>query len=175
MGWPRGTPRPPGSGRRAGTPNKRAANTLLEAKRAIAEARAHGHKLAKEVADDFMNIFARLASECRPVTEHERSRGISNPHADEQRFKELSAILLQWVALLLPFQSAKFQSIRVEVGELGDDSEEVGALETLERLLDAYAQAQEQERRTIASQAQPVLESPAQPDPVEPAQPIIDD
>jgi hypothetical protein len=59
----------------------------------------------------------------------------------------------------MPYQSAKFQSIRVEVGELSDDVEEVGAIETLERLLDAYAEAQ---RKTIESQAQPVLEPPSQ-------------
>jgi hypothetical protein len=167
MPWPKGQPLPPGAGRKPGTPNKRAAAHLLEAKRAVAEARARGHKLAKEVADEFMNIFARLALEVRPVTEWDLQCGRKpNPRADIDKFKELSEILRQWVALLLPYQSARFQSIRVDVGELGgEDMEEVGALETLERLLDAYADAQERDRKTIESQVTPALPEPSQPEP----------
>ena len=63
-----------GAGRPPGSPNKRTTNQLLDAKRAVAEARAGGRKLAKEVADDFMHTFANMAMEVRPVTEREKER-----------------------------------------------------------------------------------------------------
>jgi hypothetical protein len=161
---PIGSPKTPGSGRQKGTGNKRAANNLLEVKRAVAEARAGGHKLAKEVADEFMNIFAKLALEVRPVTEWETQHGRKpNPKANLEQFKELAEICRGWVQVLLPYQAARFQSIRVEVGELGEDAEEVDALATLERLLEAYAQAQERDRKTLEASAVQVLPEPATP------------
>ena len=135
--YPDGRPQ----GRPPGSLNKRTTNQLLDAKRAVAEAHAQGRKLAKEVADDFMHIFANMALEVRPVTEREIKRGAkSNPKANAAQFKALSAILLNWVSVLLPYQSAKLQQIKFDVGEFAEgDNEEVGALATLERLLDAYA------------------------------------
>ena len=147
--YPDGRPQ----GRPPGSLNKRTTNQLLDAKRAVAEARAQGRKLAKEVADDFMHIFANMALEVRPVTEREIKRGAkSNPKANAAQFKALSAILLNWVSVLLPYQSAKLQQIKFDVGEFAEgDNEEVGALATLERLLDAYAAADEEERRLRAA------------------------
>lgn len=131
--------------------------------------------MAKETADLFINIFCRLALEVRPVTEFDLQCGHKpNPKGDIDKFKELSAILLQWVNALMPYQAARFQSIRVEVGDgLGEDPEEVDALGTLERLLDAYAAAQERERKMLEASAVPVLPEPpvAQPEPA----PIIND
>jgi hypothetical protein len=159
-------PKVPGSGRQPGTRNKRTSNQLLDAKRAVAEARATGRKLAKEVADDFMHIFANMAMEVRPVTEREIRRGVeANPKADEAKFKALSAILLAWVTALMPYQSAKLQTIKLDVGELGEgDVEEVGALATLERLLDAYAAADEEERRFRAARTVAGQEVEPEPD-----------
>jgi hypothetical protein len=129
---------------------------LLDAKRAVAEARAQGRKLAKEIADDFMHIWANMAMEVRPVTKKEIARGAEpNPNADEAKFKAISANLLGWVSLLLPYQSARLMGIRVDVGEFAEgDNEEVGAMATLERLLDAYAAADEEERRIRAARAE---------------------
>jgi hypothetical protein len=144
--YPDGRPR----GRTPGSRNKRTTNQLLDAKRAVAEARAQGGKLAKEVADDFMHIFANLALEVRPVTQREIERGVKpNPRADESKFKVLSAILLSWVEILIPYQSARFTQINVDVGELayGEDVEEGDAMKKLERLLDAYAEADDEARR----------------------------
>jgi hypothetical protein len=126
---------------------------LLDAKRAVAEARAQGRKLAKEVADDFMTIFANMAMEVRPITKRELARGVPpNENADEKKFNMITAILIQWVALLLPFQSARLMGIKVDVGEFSDSGDEdVGALEALERLLDAYAAADEEDRRFRAA------------------------
>ena len=140
-------------GRPPGAKNKRTSNQLLEAKAAVAEARVTGRRLAKDIADDFMHIFANMAMEVRPVTERENARGVPiNPKADETKFKILSAILLQWVGLLMPYQTARLQAIKVDIGEYGaENTESVGALETLERLLDAYAEADEEERRFKAA------------------------
>jgi hypothetical protein len=137
-----------GAGRKPGGRNWYKTNQLLEAKRAVAEAHAQGRKLAKEVADDFMHIYANMALEVRPVTERELRRGVpQNPKADERAFKQLSEILLSWVEVLIPYQSARFQTVRIDVPQQYDASEETGAMATLERLLDAYAAANEEERR----------------------------
>jgi hypothetical protein len=147
--YPDGRPQ----GRPPGSRNRRTTNQLLDAKRVVAEARAQGRKLAKEVADDFMTIWANMAMEVRPVTKREIERGVPpNPNADEPKFRAVSAILKEWVALLLPYQSARMAQIRLDVGEFAEgDNEDVGALATLERLLDAYAAADEEERRLRAA------------------------
>jgi hypothetical protein len=147
--YPDGRPQ----GRPPGALNKRTQNQLLDAKRAVAEARAQGRKLAKEVADDLMHIWANMAMEVRPITKRELERGVPpNPKGDEAKFKALSAILLGWVTVLLPYQSARMAQIRLDVGEIADsDNEDVNALATLERLLDAYAAADEEERRLRAA------------------------
>jgi hypothetical protein len=142
----------PGPGRPPGARNRRTSDQLLEAKRAVAEARATGRKLAKEIADDFMHVFANMAMEVRPVTQREIERGVPpNPRADEGKFRIITAILLQWVALLMPYQSARLQTIKLDVGEFDGEAEDVGALETLERLLDAYAEADAEDRRFRAA------------------------
>jgi hypothetical protein len=147
--YPDGRPQ----GRPPGSRNRRTTAQILDAKRVVAEARAQGRKLAKEIADDFMTIWANMAMEVRPVTKRELERGVPpNPKGDEAKFKALSAILLGWVSVLLPYQSAKLAQIRLDVGEIADnDAEDVGALATLERLLDAYAAADEEERRLRAA------------------------
>jgi hypothetical protein len=104
-----------GAGRKPASQPK--CGTLADARQAVAEARATGRKLAKEVADDFMTIFANMAMEVRPVTERERKRGVAaNPKADEAKLRMLSAIVLSWVSVLLPYQSARFQQIKFNVG-----------------------------------------------------------
>src|SRR6516225_6471089 len=101
-----------GAGRPPGSRNTHSKNMVLEARQAVAEARAQGRKLAKEVADDFMHIFANMALECRPVTAREIERGAKpNPKADEPKFRMLSAILLNWVSCLIPYQSPRFQQV----------------------------------------------------------------
>jgi hypothetical protein len=93
-----------------------------------------------------------MAMEVRPVTQREIERGVpSNPRADEVKFRIITAILLQWVGLLMPYQSARLQTIKLDVGEFDGETESVGALETLERLLDAYAEADVEERRFRAA------------------------
>ena len=60
-----------GAGRKSGSRPK--CGTLADARQAVAEARAIGRKLAKEVADDFMTIFANMAMEVRPITDRKES------------------------------------------------------------------------------------------------------
>jgi hypothetical protein len=111
-----------GAGRPPGSRNTHSKNMALEARAAVAEARAQGRKLAKEIADDFMHIFANMALEVRPVTERERKHGVPpNPKGDEAKFKALSAILLSWVSVLIPYQSARFQQIKLGVGDISAD------------------------------------------------------
>ena len=161
-----------GAGRPAGSLNKRTSNQILDAKRAVAEARAQGRKLAKEVADDFMTIFANMAMEVRPVTKRELDRGVprnfidqAHPNGDEKKFNAITAILHGWVSLLLPFQSARLMGIRMDIADVAEgDVEEVGAMATLERLLDGYAQANEEERRFKAARTVNDVEPEAEDD-----------
>jgi hypothetical protein len=143
---------------------------LLEAKRAVAEARAQGRKMAKEVASDFLAIFVAMALEVRPVTQREIARGFKqNPRANVVEFKELAAIAHSWTEILLPYESARLSAIKVDMGEFNNEDIEPagGALAVLEKLLDAYAQADEQERRIKA--AREVVEVPTPKPEPEPA------
>jgi hypothetical protein len=144
-------------GRPRGALSKQHDDGLQEARRAVADAKAGGYKLSKEIAREFTNTFARLAFEVRPTPQWEIDHKIreANPRADEPRFLMLSRILLQWLTLLMPFESAKFMSIRVESDELNADTEEIGALEQLEHLLNSYAAAQQQEQKLIEAKPEP--------------------
>jgi hypothetical protein len=81
-------------GRQRGTPNKTTMERLLRAERETAVAQAEGRKLAKEVLDDFMVLFAG-----------------SQP--DEAKFEKYARLAIATAADLAPYQSPTFKAIAV--------------------------------------------------------------
>jgi hypothetical protein len=87
---------PPGVGR--GTPNKATTERALIAARTVAEARVAGRKLAKEVLEDFMLLFAGMAAHFQIAP----PGAAPNPDADEGKFWRCSEIAIDCAAKLAP-------------------------------------------------------------------------
>lgn len=96
-------------GRRRGTPNKATLEKALVAARSIADAKAAGKKLAKEVLEDFMLLFAGMAAHFQPVSP---SRA-PNLYADEEKFLRYSQAAIDCASKLAPYQSPTFKSVAV--------------------------------------------------------------
>ncbi len=100
-------------GRTKGTPNKatvereRAAAEI--AKRTVADARHHGKKLAKEVLEDFMFLFAGMAAHHQPAP----PTGPSNPNENRASFVEEAKLAVYCAKELAPYQSYRFAAVAV--------------------------------------------------------------
>jgi len=102
MSRPKGSPRTPGSGRKAGTPNKATVQRrlLLGERR-----RADGVPFAGEVLEESMLHYVRLASECLPP-----ERGKWKREKDFHRYRLLADERAKWLA---PYQSPTYRSLTV--------------------------------------------------------------
>jgi hypothetical protein len=96
-------------GRRRGTPNKATAENALIAARTVADAKAAGKKLAKEVLEDFMLLFAGMAAHFQPAP----PGAGPNPHADEDNFWKCSEAAIDCAVKLAPYQSPTFKAVAV--------------------------------------------------------------
>lgn len=108
-------------GRVKGIPNRttierlekeRIANQLLEAARAetkLEHARGRGNKLAKDVIEDFMNLFAGIATTCQPYPPNQPQ----NPNYDPDRFEKYARMTVEAARELAKYQSPQFRAIVV--------------------------------------------------------------
>jgi hypothetical protein len=121
MSRPKGSPRTPGSGRKAGTPNKATVQRrlLLGERR-----RADGVPLAKEVLEESMLHYVRLASECLPP-----DRGKWKREKDFHRYREAADLRARWLA---PYQSPQYRSITVQPSHDGVRAKGTPAVDMLE-------------------------------------------
>jgi hypothetical protein len=87
-------------GRRAGTPNKATVEKTLVAEQAAAEAKAAGKRLAKDVLEEFMHIFAETAARFR-------RRG------DWDKFERWALHAVATAKDLAPYQSPKLSAVMV--------------------------------------------------------------
>lgn len=94
-------------GRQKGTPNKATMERLLRAERATRDAKAAGRKIAKDVLDDFMTLFAGAAAYYQPKAGNE---GV----ADETKFLSYATLAIDCAKALAPFQSPTFRSITLQ-------------------------------------------------------------
>jgi hypothetical protein len=83
---PRGGKRP-NAGRRRGSKGKATIEKAIIAERVLAETKASGKKLAKEVIEDLMNTFVDLAAYYRPTMPGQPEK---NRHADKGEFEKRS-------------------------------------------------------------------------------------
>jgi hypothetical protein len=96
-------------GRRRGTPNKATTERALIAARTVADAKAAGKKLAKEILEDFMLLFAGMAAHFQPAP----PSAAPNPHADEDNFWKCSEAAIDCADKLAPYQSPTFKAVAV--------------------------------------------------------------
>lgn len=113
---PKGSPKTPGSGRPPGGKNKATiARDLIAAEiaaKTVADARVQNRKLAKEVLEEFMHLFAGLAARHQPLP-----RGITNTDPkrdpDEGLFDRYAVLAVDCARKLAPYQSPTFQAIMI--------------------------------------------------------------
>jgi hypothetical protein len=96
-------------GRRQGTPNKATIEKSLIAARTVADARAGGKKLAKEVLQEFMELFAGMAAHYQPTPTHLPL----NPNENEPQFLRYAGLAVECAKAVAPFQSPTFKAIEV--------------------------------------------------------------
>lgn len=105
----KGGPRP-NAGRKKGVPNKANVERALIAKRIMEQqAGKPGRKLAREILDEFMHLFAGVAAMHQPLPE-----GVVPMHGqrpDEKKFLEYAQLDVNTAAELAPYQSPKFKAI----------------------------------------------------------------
>lgn len=113
-------------GRKKGTPNKatlekeRVAAEI--AARTMADATTSGKKLAKEVLEDFMELFAGMAAHYQPAPpgkEHLK------PSGNEAQFLKYADLTVAAAAKLAPYQSPTFKAVAVSMTP-GDNSNRPG-------------------------------------------------
>jgi hypothetical protein len=105
-------------GRKKGTPNKATLEKALVAEHDLAEAKANGRRLGKEVLDHYMHVFAEIA-------DSERSAALSdkpeNSPEHESRFERFARYAVDCAHKLAPYQSPTFKAIVVAPAEQASD------------------------------------------------------
>lgn len=104
-------------GRTAGTPNKATVERALVAQQQVAEAKAAGRKLGKEIVEDFAHVFASMAAFYQPQPGVRDAAGKmqmnGNPNANEGKFVEYAKMAVTAGAELANYQSPKLRAILV--------------------------------------------------------------
>jgi hypothetical protein len=96
-------------GRTRGTPNKATIEKALVAAARAIDAKAAGRKLAKEVLEDFMLLFAGMAAHFQAAPPGTPP----NPYADEGSFWKCSEGAIDCAAKLAAYQSPTFKAVAV--------------------------------------------------------------
>jgi len=100
-----------GQGRKPGIPNKATVERALEAAKQNAEAKANGKKLAKEVLEEFMLLFAGMAAAYQPLPPGTPVPPGREPN--EAKFITYAKLATDTAADLAPYQSPTFRAIGV--------------------------------------------------------------
>ncbi len=109
----------PSGGRRRNTgskpgprgPHKATIEKALIAEQIIARAEMRGEKLAKEVLNDFMKLFAGMAAVFQPVAPNQPIPVGRDPN--DEKFDKYARLAVDTAAKLAPYQSPTFRAIVV--------------------------------------------------------------
>jgi len=105
---PKGKPR----GRSGGRPKGALAQETIikgqSAERVLAAATSGGKKLATDVLEDFMNLFAGMAAFYQPMPDGTIP---PNRRPDENKFEKYARLTIKVAGELAPYQSATFRAI----------------------------------------------------------------
>lgn len=102
-------------GREKGTPNKATIERALIAEATAADARINGKKLAKDVLEEFMFLFAGMAAAHQPLPPN----AVSPPghKADEAKFEKWARLACAQAAELAKYQSPTFRAVQVTASQ----------------------------------------------------------
>ena len=106
-------------GRQLGTRNKASLEkeriAAEIAARTMADARVAGKKLAKEVLEEFMFLFAGMAAHYQPTPPHLPQQ---NVNASETKFLQYAELAVTAAKSLAPYQSPTFKAVQVSSGPI---------------------------------------------------------
>lgn len=98
-------------GRKAGVPNKSTIERTLRAEHEMLRARETGKKLAKDVLDEFMMLFAGMAAHHQPIPEGQPIPAGRQPNED--KFEKWARLAVETAADLAKYQSPTYRAIAV--------------------------------------------------------------
>lgn len=104
-------------GRSIGTPNKTTIEKALIAAQVVEDAQRTGKKLAKEVLEEFMMLFAGMAATYQPLPPGMPVPAGRKP--DEKKFIQYAVLARDTAKDLAPFQSPTFRAVAVTVSPTG--------------------------------------------------------
>lgn len=99
----------PGAGRPKGSRGKVNIQKALRAELTTAEAKASGRKLAIDVLEDFMHLFAGMAAVYQPLPPGVAAAPGRTP--DEERFEKYARLTLDFASDLAKYQSPTFGKV----------------------------------------------------------------
>jgi hypothetical protein len=123
-------------GRKSGVRNKTTQRRIDAAERAIVLAKAGGKRLAREVLEDFLELFSAIALTYQPAlpgAEH-------NPNYDEKKFEKFARLAVESATALASYQTPKLKAVLVgpELGQRQSNGAERLSREELARRLEEH-------------------------------------
>jgi hypothetical protein len=121
-------------GRKAGVRNKTTQRRIDAAERAIVLAKAGAKRLARDVLEDFLELFSAIALTHQPdLPGAER-----NPNYDEKKFEKFARLAVETATALASYQTPKLKAVLVgpELGQRQSDGAERLSGEGLARRLE---------------------------------------
>jgi len=121
-------------GRRAGVCNKTTQRRIDAAERAIVLAKAGGKRLAREVLEDFLELFSAIARTHEPTPPGAER----NPNYDEKKFEKFARLAVDTATALASYQTPKLKAVLVgpELGQPQSNGAEPLSGEELTRRLE---------------------------------------
>jgi hypothetical protein len=96
-------------GRKAGVHNKTTQRRIDAAERAIVLAKAGGKRLAREVLEDFVELFSAIALTHQPALPGAEP----NPSYDEKKFEKFARLAVDTATALASYQTPKLKAVLV--------------------------------------------------------------
>jgi hypothetical protein len=120
-------------GRKAGVRNKTTQRRIDAAERAIVLAQAGGKRLAREVLEDFVQLFSAIAQTHQPALPGAEP----NPNYDEKKFEKFARLAVDTATALAGYQTPKLKAVLVspELGQRQSNGAERLSREELARRL----------------------------------------
>ena len=96
-------------GRKTGVRNKTTQRRIDVAERAIVLAKAGGKRLAREVLEDFLELFSAIALTHQPAPPGAER----NPNYDEKKFEKFARLAVEIATALATYQTPKLKAVLV--------------------------------------------------------------
>ena len=119
-------------GRKAGVRNKTTQRRIDAAERAIVLAKAGGKRLAREVLEDFVELFSAIALTHQPALPGAER----NPNYDEKKFEKFARLAVDTATALASYQTPKLKAVLVgpELCQPQNGAEQLNGEELTRRL-----------------------------------------